>query len=114
MADSGGALLSAMQGTYPPDEMDGLSAAEHLAQAHHHVESAGVHADLAREHLARLEPADADSDGDAGHGDTDSGADGRSMPASAQPQGSAQARGITAVSGGTGAARAWRQATGRR
>ena len=117
----GTALLGAMKSTYEPGELDGLSAAEHLAHVHEHHQAAGEHADLASEHvksagehLAHLEPADGDGGHDGDGSDGDAGHDGRAMPASAQPQGSAQARSMAAVRGNTGAARAYRMATGRR
>jgi len=116
MADSDGtALVGELLGDSVSDDTGGeLTAADRLARAHAHVKAAGQHADLATQHLEHLEAAD-DGDGDGGHSDSDGGADGRAMPAaSAQPQSTAQARNMAAVRGNTGAARSWRQATGRR
>lgn len=95
----------------PPDGTGpmGLSPAEHLAHAHAHAKSAGVHADLALTHLMAAHGGD---DGDGSDG-TDGGGD-RAMPVVADPPQAGYAQNRTGFRNGTGAARAYRQATGRK
>ena len=112
MASSEGqALLAAMREASAPAEGDAgitLSPADHLAHAHDHTVAAGHHASQAAGHIlaASGEPLDtsewtADED------------DGRALPAAASPQ-SGYAQNRTGFAAGTGAARAYRAATGRR
>lgn len=91
-----------------------MSPAEHLAHAHAHTHSAGVHADLAESHIQAAH----DSLPDGSDGDGSSGGDGndgdRSMPAVPSPPQAGYAQNRTGFAAGTGAARSFRAATRRR
>ena len=93
-------------------DLGGMSSAEHLDHAHRHTKAAGQHADLAATHLAA---AIGNSD-DSGGGDdgTDGGGGDRGMPVVASPPQAGYAQNRTSFSAGSGAARAYRAATGRR
>jgi hypothetical protein len=94
--------------------MDGMTPAEHVATAHAHTVSAGVHADLAATHLKLARDGTVKMTAPDGGGDDD-GEAGRAMTAvtAGLPQ-SGYAQNRTGFRPGTGAARAYRAATRRR
>ncbi len=99
-----------------PDGMTNLTPGEHLVHAHAHTISAGVHADLAAAHVKAAHDGGPDvtgAGGDAGEG-TDGGSDGRSLPAFTTPPQAGYAQNRTRFAAGTGAARSYRAATGKR
>lgn len=88
------------------DGMGAMTPAEHLDHAHRHTKAAGEHLDLAATHIKA-----ARSDGDDGGDGEDSA---RGMPVIASPPSAGYAQNRTGFAAGTGAARAYRAATGRR
>jgi hypothetical protein len=106
-----------------PDGMKDASPHEHLAYAHAHTISAGVHADLAAAHVAAAHDSFGDyapigeSDSSDGSDGTDGGSgDGgdRSMPVVATPPQAGYAQNRTHFPAASGAARSYRAATRRR
>jgi hypothetical protein len=93
-----------------PADLAALSAAEHLAHAHAHTVAAGQHADLAATHIHAA--SDGTTSTTVPDEDSSDGTDGRSAAMASPAAGYAQNR--TGFAAGTGAARAYRAATGRR
>jgi hypothetical protein len=99
------------------DAPAGMSPAEHLDHAHRHTSAAGQHADLAASHVkAAMDTlmAPGDGDGDDGSDSSGDGSSDRSMPVVADPPQAGYAQNRTGFNPRSGAARAYRQATGRR
>ena len=94
-----------------PDGTGKMTPAEHLAHAHAHAKSAGVHADLALNHIKAANDGATTVSGPDGD-DGDSSGD-RSMPVVASPPQAGYAQNRTGFAAGSGAARAYRAATGK-